>query len=70
MSNDRPGHGFFGWLGRQVGYVRAAVKADVGAKKLYAQKQVQEQPHPEDPSVTLRRTTIDEAVRKVPEQKP
>lgn len=64
MPDPLPGKGFLGWLGRQVGYVKKAVHADVASKKLYEQKQVDEQPHPDDPSVTLRRTTIDEAIRK------
>ena len=28
MSNKLPGKGLLGWLGRQVGYVRSAVKAE------------------------------------------
>ena len=69
MADPLPGKGFWGWLGRQVGYVRAANKTEVTSEKLYEQKHVQEQPHPEDPNVTLRRTTIDEVVRKRPDQK-
>ena len=70
MADPLPGKGFWGWLGRQVGYVRAASKTDVESQKLYEQKHIEEQPHPEDPNVTLRRTTIDEAIRKPPEPKP
>ena len=66
MAEPLPGKGFLGWLGRQVGYVREAAKKDVTSQKLYEERQVQEESHPEDPSVTLRRTTIDEAVRKLP----
>lgn len=69
MADERPGKGFLGWLGRQVGYVKKAVKEDVTAKKLYEKKHVEEQPHPEDPNVTLRRTTIDEAIKKLPNDK-
>ena len=28
MPDPLPGKGFLGWLGRQVGYVKRAVKAD------------------------------------------
>ena len=66
MAEPLPGKGFLGWLGRQVGYVRSAAKKDVTPQKLYEERQVQEEPHPEDSSVTLSRTTIDEAVRKSP----
>jgi hypothetical protein len=66
MPDPLPGKGFLGWLGRQVGYVKKAVNDDVAAKKLYEQKRTEEQPHPEDPDVTLRRTTIDQAIKKLP----
>ena len=63
MSKDLPGKGLFGWLGRQIGYVKKAVKTDVaGPQKVYRNETVEEQPHPADPSVKLRRTTIDEAI--------
>ena len=68
MPDKLPGEGFLGWLGRQVGHVKKAVKADV-QPKLYEQKHIEEQPHPEDPNIKLRRTTIDEAVRKLPDEK-
>jgi hypothetical protein len=66
--NQLPGKGLFGWFGRQIGYVSRAVKQDVTdqSKKVYEQRNVDEQPHPTDPNVTLRRTTIDEAIRKSP----
>ena len=67
MAEPLPGKGFFGWLGRQVGYVAKAVKSDV-AQKLYESQHVQEHPHPSDPSLTLRRTTTDEIVKK-PDEK-
>jgi hypothetical protein len=67
---QKPGKGFLGWLGRQVGYVKQAVKTDVTApppppaeRKLYEHTTVHESPHPTDPDVKLRRTIIDEAVQ-------
>jgi hypothetical protein len=60
---SKPGHGFLGWLGRQVGYVSKAIKADVKEPKvIYRNGTVQESPHPADPRVKLRRTVIDEVV--------
>ena len=53
---------FFRWLGRQVGHVRQAVATP---PPVYRQERVEERPHPADPSLVLRRTTIDEA-RKTP----
>jgi hypothetical protein len=61
---DRPGKGLLGWLGRQVGYVAKAAKQDVGATVIYRNQQVEEQKLPAKPDLTLRRTTIDEVVRK------
>lgn len=59
-----PGNGLLGWLGRQVGCVAKAVKADVAAAKpVYRRASVQEHPHPADPKLVLRRTTIDEVLR-------
>ncbi len=49
----------FGWLGRQVGHVKKAVKADVKAKPapkqkvVYRDNKVEEAPHPTDPAVKL-----------------
>jgi hypothetical protein len=67
----RKGKGLLGWLGRQVGFVRQAVKTDVGGPAvIYRNNSVQEMPHPQDPNVTLRRTVIDEVVvEKTPKQK-
>jgi hypothetical protein len=63
MSQPKPGRGLMGWLGRQIGYVVAAAKADVTPETLvYRSEKTEEHPHPEDPAVVLRRTTIDEAV--------
>jgi hypothetical protein len=63
MTNPPPGKGFFGWLGRQVGYVKKAVTADV-SQRLYEQRKIEQQPHPEDPNLLLRRTTIDEVIER------
>ena len=60
--------GFLGWLGRQVGFVRKAVKTEVGkAEVIYRKDSVEEIPHPDDPELKLRRTVIDEVVK--PEKK-
>ena len=66
MPDAKKGNSFFGWLGRQVGYVKKAVQTDVTKtpKVVYRDGKVEEIPHPDDPSVTLRRTTIDEAIVK------
>lgn len=53
----------FGWLGRQVGAVKGAVKKDVTPPKvLYKKTAVQEAPVPDRPHEKLRRTTVDEVV--------
>jgi len=60
-----PGKGFFGWLGRQFGYVSKAVAHDpAGPKTVYRVASVEEKPLPDDPNVRLRRTTIDEVIVK------
>jgi len=65
MANVHPpGKGFMGWLGRQVGHVTKAVKAEVGSKIVYRESKMMEVSHPDDPSLTLRRTTTDELVRE------
>jgi len=64
MSEPK-GKGFFGWLGRQVGYVKKAVQTDPSAeKKLFEKTRVEEAPHPENPNIKLRRTVIDEAIEQ------
>ena len=67
MKHEK-GNGFLGWLGRQVGYVKKAVKTEVPEPptKLYENKIVEESPHPENPNITLRRTVIDEAIQERP----
>jgi hypothetical protein len=59
-----PGSGLLGWLGRQVGHLRQAVKADVTKPPgtIYRNQKVEEVPLPQDPNVKLRRTVIDEVV--------
>ena len=78
MANESqpqpPGEGFFGWLGRQLGHVKKAVKTEVETEVekqaqgdpenqvVYQNQTVQEVPHPENPDVKLRRTVIDEVI--------
>ena len=62
MSEKLPGSGFLGWLGRQVGYVKRAAKADVTRETVYRDQRVEEAKLPQDPNVTLRRTTVDEVI--------
>ncbi len=63
LPDPLPGKGLLGWLGRQVAYVRAAMKSDVsGSKTIYRDCKIEEQPLPQDPNVKLRRTVIDEVV--------
>jgi hypothetical protein len=60
-----PGKGLFGWLGRQVGYLKKAIHSDVGGSKvIYRRDRTDEAPHPEDPGLKLRRTVIDEVVQQ------
>jgi hypothetical protein len=62
MAKSSP-NSFFGWLGRQVGHVKKAVKTDVTAPKvIYRNDKVEEQAMPDQPGVKLRRTTIDEVI--------
>ena len=70
MPDSPPGNGFFGWLGRQVGHVRRAVRANFGEKKIYESRSVEEAPLPRDPTVKLRRTTIDEVIVETRQQPP
>ena len=68
VTDDKPrqSKGFMGWLGRQVAYVKHAIETDVTTPPeqavVYRTTDVQQQPHPRDPSLTLRRTTIDEVI--------
>jgi hypothetical protein len=66
---QRSGRGLWGWLGRQIGYVRSAVRTDVTAPKprtVWRKRTIEQEPLPGDESVTLRRTTIDEVIVKPP----
>jgi hypothetical protein len=68
---------FLGWLGRQVGFVSKAIKADVTKPPpqqeqpdvVYRADTVEEAPHPADPSLVLRRTTTDEVIRDAADAK-
>jgi hypothetical protein len=58
-----------GWLGRQIGHVKKAVKTDVKKapappkpQVVYRDDKVEEAPHPTEPGVKLRRTVIDEVI--------
>jgi hypothetical protein len=62
MAENRAGNGVWGWLGRQFGYVKKAVKADVTKEIVHRQQTVEEAKLPEQPNVTLRRTVIDEVI--------
>jgi hypothetical protein len=67
LSSNKPGNGLFGWLGRQFGHISRAIKTDVaGPKTIYRESQIEEQTHPDDPNVKLRRTTIDEVIVQKP----
>lgn len=69
-----PATSVFGWLGRQIGHVKRAVKADVTRpappppkpqpkpKVVYRDNKVEEAAHPTQPGVKLRRTVIDEVI--------
>jgi hypothetical protein len=75
QNDPKPGAGFLGWLGRQVGYVAKAIKTDVSqppaSKVVYRNDTVEELPHPDDPNLKLRRTVIDEVIveKKPPQEK-
>jgi len=64
--HNSPGNGFLGWLGRQVGHVKKAVKTDVTppapSKTIYRDCKIEERQLPQDPNVKLRRTVIDEVI--------
>jgi hypothetical protein len=66
--NNLPGKGFLGWLGRQVGHVKKAVKTDVTApapsKIVYRECTIEEKESPVDPNLKFRRTVIDEVVKE------
>ena len=64
MTDDKPGDGFFGWLGRQVGHIKKAVKTDVTQTEaiVHREAHVEEANLPDRPDVTFRRTVIDEVI--------
>jgi hypothetical protein len=47
MPDDKPGNGFLGWLGRQVGHVKKAIKTDVTKPQQQPQPQQPRQPQPQ-----------------------
>ena len=69
MSNKKP-NSFFGWLGRQIGHVTGAVKTDVPTPPtvVFTKTTVQEAQLPDRPNEKIRRTIIDEVVRKEEKQ--
>lgn len=75
MAENKPGDGLWGWLGRQVGHVKKAVKVDVTKKPaanqpiegteqavVYREEKAEEVELPDQPGVVLRRTVIDEVI--------
>lgn len=68
MAGEKAGHGFMGWLGRQVGYVKRAVKTDVAPQVVHRTTRVDEAQLPDRPDVTLRRTTVDEVIVQRPDR--
>ena len=62
MAGKKEDAGFLGWLGRQVGFVKKAMKADVTKQVVHRERRVEEAKVPEQPNVTLRRTVIDEVI--------
>jgi hypothetical protein len=67
MSNRPPNSkGLMNWLGRQVGYVRKAIKTPATPEPLYQNRQVEEAVVPGNPGLKLRRTTIDEVIVENP----
>ena len=61
----------FGWLGRQLGYVKGAAQKDVTPPTVvYRKTTVQEAALPDRPDEKLRRTVIDEVIRPAAQQLP
>ena len=52
---------FFGWLGRQIGYVKKAVNTQV-PEVVYRKETVKQAPVPDEQGHVLRRTTVDEVI--------
>ena len=59
---------FFGWLGRQIGHVKKAVKAEV-PQIVYKKTTVQEATLPDRPDEKIRRTIVDEVIKQKSEEK-
>src|SRR4051812_37254379 len=51
MSDKLPGKGWFGWLGRQIGYVSKAVRTEPAAMPL-AKPSAAQRPEPDHPEQT------------------
>jgi hypothetical protein len=62
MAQKLPGTGLLGWLGRQLGYVKRAVRTDVTKTVVHREQRVEEAKLPDRPDVILRRTVIDEVI--------
>jgi hypothetical protein len=69
MADGKPGDGLWGWLGRQVGHVKKAVKSDVTKKApakenatpaVNGAKPQAAQPAPEEKSVVYREEKAEE----------
>ena len=58
---------FMNWLGRQIGHVKKAVKTDV-PEVVYRKTTVEEVNVVDRPNEKLRRTVVDEVVRKEEKQ--
>ena len=57
---------FMNWLGRQIGHVTRAAKSPPPPQVVYKKTTVQETSLADRPDEKLRRTVIDEVVRKPP----
>ena len=76
MADGKPGEGLWGWLGRQVGHVKKAVKTDVtkkapakqegGATAATGDAKPQPQPPAEEKSVVYREEKAEEV--ELPDQ--
>jgi hypothetical protein len=54
---------FLGWLGRQIGHVKGAVKTEV-PQVVYKKTTVHEATLPDRPNEKVRRTIVDEVLRQ------
>ena len=60
--SEKP-NSFLGWLGRQIGHVKRAVKQDVPTV-VYKKTAVHEATLPDRPDEKIRRTVVDEVIRE------